>query len=98
MLLPELFYTPIDKSSRNVERYTIYSFTSADTAEAQLADNKKRPSFQIVQNPGTFKSPEELFGKLTGRATTHAYLRRRYCQVNEKLADRPPKILGFIPS
>ena len=40
-----------------------------------MADEKKPPAFQAVQKIATFKSPEELFGKLTGREPSHAYLR-----------------------
>ena len=40
-----------------------------------MADQTPPPAFQAVQKIATFKSPEELFGKLTGRESSHAYLR-----------------------
>ena len=51
------------------------AFTVGCRSEARLADDKRRPAFGAVQKIATFKSPEELFGKLTGRAPSHAYLR-----------------------
>ena len=57
-----------------------------------MADEKKPPAFQAVQKIATFKSPEELFGKLTGREPSHAYLRGPQQDVlreYEEYADAP---------
>jgi hypothetical protein len=65
-----------------------------------MADVKKRPAFQAVQKPAAFKSPEELFGKLTGRAASHAYLRGPQQDVlrdYEKVA-KEPDVAAELPT